>query len=70
MSKPAPVTYTVVLRTDPAYHLPAIQRLRKFLKVARRSYGLICTGLAQSNDPDVAVGSVPPNFPQAGQCGK
>jgi len=50
-------TYTVTIRTEPGYETPPEIRLRRFLKLALRGYGLRCIQIRQ--DAKVGIGRVP-----------
>ncbi len=49
--KPAE-TYTVTLRSLPGYTAPVIVRLRRFLKVALRAFGLRCVSIRKDHHAD------------------
>ena len=48
MKERGPTSFVVTLLEMPGWDAPAHQRLAKFLKFARRSYGLRCGALAES----------------------
>ena len=58
-TKPAGQTWHLILRAEPDPIVPAYCRLRKFLKMALRSYGLRCTRVEEIPAPEfVRLGDV------------